>query len=191
MAKQTRKTQKTQKLTDANVIEIYNRSNNGETNIAVAKDFGVSPKVVSNIKNKVGGYGDKIDLFYANCTNGKTDKTTTKDSPVYCVELGSSQADVINEFVKKLDKQDNSYYKEYHDKDCEAEVLRDKIDDFPNFETWNYDKYIEWAEGFVTATKEASKLYDRWADNFHLFNAMKHLVKAYKANIDTIEKIKQ
>lgn len=40
------------KLTEAQVIEIYNRSNNGESNISLGKEFSLHPDSIGKIKNK-------------------------------------------------------------------------------------------------------------------------------------------
>ncbi len=40
------------KLNDEKVIEIRKRVENGESNIIIAKDYGVTPKVIWNIQNK-------------------------------------------------------------------------------------------------------------------------------------------
>lgn len=40
------------KLTEEEVIEIYKRANNGETNISLGKQFNVHPDTIGKIKNK-------------------------------------------------------------------------------------------------------------------------------------------
>jgi len=40
------------KITPEQVIEIYKRANNGETNIALGKEFNVHPDSIGRIKNK-------------------------------------------------------------------------------------------------------------------------------------------
>lgn len=40
------------KLTSDQVLEIYNRSHNGETNVALATEFGVHPDTIGRIRNQ-------------------------------------------------------------------------------------------------------------------------------------------